>query len=59
VWAGEKQLGRILDQLSEDGVLLNVTRAAKPGGVTVCFIWTIRRMSADDLDFHLVLLFGL
>jgi hypothetical protein len=32
---------------------------ATPGGVTICFIWTIRRVSAEDFDFHLVLLFGL
>jgi hypothetical protein len=32
---------------------------ATPGGVTICFIWTIRRVSAEDFEFHLVLLFGL
>jgi hypothetical protein len=34
-------------------------RTATPGGVTICFIRTIRRMSAEDFDFHLVPLFGL
>jgi hypothetical protein len=34
-------------------------RTAAPGGVAICFFWTIRRMSSEDFDFHPVPLFAL